>query len=1015
MKAIDKANSKTATSSSTDASPAVQTGGTEQILADILAGVLKVERVDSNSHFFDDLGADSLNMAHFCARIRKHGGLPSVSMKDVYSQPTIARMSKMLLAQIEQAAADQAEASSPAVEQALADILAGVLKVERVDSNSHFFDDLGADSLNMAHFCARIRKHGDLPSVSMKDVYNQPTIARLSKMLLAQIEKAAVDEAEISSPAVEQALADILAGVLKVERVDSNSHFFDDLGADSLNMAHFCARIRKHETLPSVSMKDVYSHSTIASLALTLSQDRASPAPIAPSPKTASEPVMPREPVMSESARNFEFMRCGVLQLLISFTMVYIGAVLVTQAYQYVAGASGLTDMYLRSLIFTTVAFAIICVLPILAKWGLIGRWERQEFRVWSLEYLRFWFVKSLVKTSPLVLFTGTPIYNFYLRALGAKIGRNVVIHTNHMPVCTDLLEIGDRAVIRKDSYFNCYRAHEGLIQTGPVSLGKDTLLGEMTVLDIDTQLGDGAQLGHSSSLYCGQSIPKGEYWVGSPATQRTSVDYRGVPNIDQGNLRIIMYCLLGLLPGLLILPALFGVTIEIIQMLAERPHFSAPGTQAFMFWTFFTDALTISAILFFGSLVTGLLFVGTVPRLLNLALKPGKVYPLYGIHYWLHRVIQKSTNIKFFTYLFGDSSYITNYLQWIGYDLSGVVQTGSNFGMDVKQDNPFLVTIGSGTVIADGLSVITTDYSSSSFCVSRAVIGADSFVGNFVAYPSQSKVGDNCLLANKVQVPLEGEIREGTGLLGSPSFEIPRSVLRDRNFELDDEEDMAKRLRAKNRHNLGTMGIFLFAHWFLSFIMLCLIFGAGDLYLVLGTPAVAVALFFVAIFGVGYYIFVERLSIWFNPLQPLQCSIYDQRFWSHERYWKLMTTSAQLAILDGTPFKGLAWRLLGVKIGKRVFDDGCGMTEKAMVAIGDDCTLNMASIVQPHSQEDGGFKSDKIEIGAGCTLGVGAWVHYGTKLENGAQLAPDAFLMKGQEVAANTRWAENPAREVMT
>ena len=1018
MKAIDKAKSKRASSSSIDAPPADQAASTERTLADILAGVMKVERVDVSHHFFDDLGADSLNMAHFCARIRKHENMPPVSMKDVYSHPTIASLSLMLLAQIEKATAEQAGASSPAVEQTLADILAGVMKVERVDVSHHFFDDLGADSLNMAHFCARIRKHEDLAPVSMKDVYSHPTIASLSLMLLTQIEKAAAEQAEASSPAVEQTLADILAGVMKVERVDVSHHFFDDLGADSLNMAHFCARIRKHEDLAPVSMKDVYNHPTIASLSLMLLADVEAPVQAAVTATKAempSESVMALQPVISESAKNFEFMRCGALQLIISFTMAYIGAVVVIQAYHYVAGASGFVDMYIRSLTFTTAAFSAFCVLPIIAKWGLIGRWERQEFGIWSLQYLRFWFVKSLIRTSPLALFKGTPVYNFYLRTLGAKIGRNVVIHTSHMPVCTDLLEIGDHAVIRKDSYLNCYRAHDGLIQTGPVSMGRDTLLGEMTVLDIDTKLGDGAQLGHSSSLHEGQSIPDGEHWVGSPASQKTSFDYRGVPTIDQGNLRIIVYCLAGLLPGLLALPILFGVMIEIIQLLAQRPHFSAPGAKAFMYWSFFTDALMISAGLFFGALLTGLLYVGTVPRLFNHALKPGKVYPLYGIHYWLHQSIQASANIKYFIRLFGDSSYITNYLQWIGYDLSRVVQTGSNFGMDVKQDNPFLVTIGSGTVIADGLSIITTDYSSSSFRVSRAVIGADSFVGNFVAYPSQSKVGDNCLLANKVHVPLEGEIREGTGLLGSPSFEIPRSVKRDRELETDNKEELAQSLLAKNRHNLATMGVFLFAHWFLSFLMLCVVFGVGDLYLVFGTPVVALAGFFAAFLSVGYSILVERLSIRFKSLQPLQCSIYDQRFWSHERYWKLMTTSGQLAMLDGTPFKGLAWRLLGVKIGKRVFDDGCGITEKTMVAIGDDCTLNIGTIIQPHSQEDGGFKSDRIEIGARCTLGIGAWVHYGTKLEYGAQLAPDAFLMKGQEIATNTRWAENPAREVQT
>ena len=53
-------------------------------------------------------------------------------------------------------------------------------------------------------------------------------------------------------------------------------------------------------------------------------------------------------------------------------------------------------------------------------------------------------------------------------------------------------------------------------------------------------------------------------------------------------------------------------------------------------------------------------------------------------------------------------------------------------------------------------------------------------------------------------------------------------------------------------------------------------------------------------------------------------------------------------------------------------------MPEKTLVTIGDDCTLNAEVTIQCHSQEDGAFKSDHIRIGDGCTLGVGAFVHYG-------------------------------------
>ena len=49
-------------------------------------------------------------------------------------------------------------------------------------------------------------------------------------------------------------LAEVLADVVHTDRVAVDSHF-DDLGADSLVMAQFCARVRKREDLPSVSMK----------------------------------------------------------------------------------------------------------------------------------------------------------------------------------------------------------------------------------------------------------------------------------------------------------------------------------------------------------------------------------------------------------------------------------------------------------------------------------------------------------------------------------------------------------------------------------------------------------------------------------------------------------------------------------------------------------------------------------------------------------------------------------------
>ena len=110
--------------------------------------------------------------------------------------------------------------------------------------------------------------------------------------------------------------------------------------------------------------------------------------------------------------------------------------------------------------------------------------------------------------------------------------------------------------------------------------------------------------------------------------------------------------------------------------------------------------------------------------------------------------------------------------------------------------------------------------------------IGGNSFFGNNIAFPAGGRVGDNCLIATKAMIPLDGEIREGVGLLGSPSFEIPRTVERDLAFDhLSEGDELRRRLRAKNWHNLRTMGIFLLGRWLHVFLVTVFALAAFDSY----------------------------------------------------------------------------------------------------------------------------------------------------------------------------------------
>ncbi|WP_345379031.1 Pls/PosA family non-ribosomal peptide synthetase [Actinomycetospora straminea] len=887
----------------------------------------------------------------------------------------------------------------------LAEILAGALERDEVPVDAHVFDDLGADSMLMARFCARVRKHPDLPSIAMQDVYAHPTVAQLASAL-------APPTAPPAAPAdrTQALLAEVLAGALERDEVPVDAHVFDDLGADSMLMARFCARVRKHPDLPTVAMQDVYAHPTVADLARALAAS--SPATPEPAPpEAAPQPDPEPGPVATPRPGRLAYVLCGAAQLLFVLGYTYIAATIVTWSFEWLALAPDELHLYLRSVAVGSFAFAVLSILPIALKWLLVGRWRSREFPVWGPTYLRLWIVKILVRSSPLALFVGTPIYPWYLRALGARIGKGAVLLSGPVPVCADLLSVGAGALVRKDVMLSLYRAHDGRIRTGPVTIGRNAVVGENVVLDIDTAVGDDATLGHSSSLHRGQRVPAGATWHGSPAREAPG-PYPTVPAMRCGPLRKIAYSVVSLTVLLAVaLPLAVGLAALLILEVPQLRALIEPGAGALTSRLFWIETLLVSVIVVFGLLLLGLLIVTTLPRLFALGVRPDRVYALYGLHYWCHRWVSGLTNVAAFTYLFGDSSAIAHYLARIGYGMRPLVQTGSNFGMLVKHESPYLTRVGSGTVVADGLSVMNADYSATSFRVSTTAIGARNFLGNRIHYPAQGRTGDDCLLATKAMIPVDGPVREGVGLLGSPSFEIPRTVARDSALDQSGDE-LARGLRRKNRHNATTMALYLLVRWWLFLAMAALVACVASVPVRLGAVEMLAAQLLIFIFGTLFLVLIERSVVALMCRAPEGRSIYDHAFWRHERYWKVALPE-WVAIFNGTPYKNLVWRMLGVRIGKRVFDDGVSLTERTFTTIGDECTFNEHTVLQCHSQEDGAFKSDHIVIGARATFGVAAFVHYGTTIGDGAVLAPDTFLMKGEEVPPGETWGGNPAREM--
>jgi non-ribosomal peptide synthetase-like protein len=791
---------------------------------------------------------------------------------------------------------------------------------------------------------------------------------------------------------LEAVVAECLAHTLGIEQVSVHDHFFDDLGGHSLLMAQFLNALNARMPEADAAIADVYLEPTVARLVEVIrSRGGAQGEALASTVEPAT------------MFSDWQHRLCGALQASFYAGQFALNAALICAGYQWIVSAAGIGETVVRSFIFVSAYLIVLLAAPLVAKWTLIGRFKAEEIPIWSLAYYRFWVVRQLTAASPWVLFRGSEIFNLYLRLAGARIGRNAVVLTRKVPVAADLIEIGDNALIRRDVHLTGYKAEGGRMAFDRITIGADATVGEGAVLDIATSVGIGAQLGHASALHPGETVPAGKRYHGNPARETVS-EFDRLETVDVPAYRRWVHS--GVLLGGAIC---FGTASVVVSVTALAFILEGAATSGIAggVGTVLAGSLGLFVIWLVGGLSVHVGLAHVVRRFLDAE----RCYPMYGAHHLAAQGLSLLAFSQRFQTVFGDSSFAVDYFRWLGVSQPDMRQTGSNFGCATIMQSPSDVEIGAGTMISDGLMVCNMELGHGSFRVVPVTLGRRSFVGNTVFYPAQGRTGDNCLLATKVAVPIDGPVRENVGLLGSPAFEIPREVANRQRFDPLAETPAAQaQLAEKDRFNLWTIGCHLVADWLLVFAFL--LFGAigGALYPVIGWGAVALgfALLPVVVFLHGI------ASEWFGHagirIKPAACTIHERYYWWIERHWKFSETFLKDAF-PGTPFRPMVMRLLGLKVGRKVFDDGSSIPEKQLVEIGDGATINAEVIIQGHSLEDGLYKADRIRIGAGATLAPCSFVHYGAEMEPGSVLDADSFMMKGARSTAGTRWRGNPAR----
>lgn len=154
-------------------------------------------------------------------------------------------------------------------------------------------------------------------------------------------------------------------------------------------------------------------------------------------------------------------------------------------------------------------------------KWLTMGVYKPLMKPMWSWWAMRteavavlYWGLGGKVLLEHL---QGTPFLPWFLRLLGAKMGKGICM------LMTDITEfdcvtVGDFCVINALSALQTHLYEDRVMKVGRVELGRGVTVGANATVLYDTHIGDFAQLRPLTVVMKGENIPAHSEWEGAPA-----------------------------------------------------------------------------------------------------------------------------------------------------------------------------------------------------------------------------------------------------------------------------------------------------------------------------------------------------------------------------------------------------------------------------------------------------------------------------------------------------------------
>ncbi|MFB6720369.1 Pls/PosA family non-ribosomal peptide synthetase [Kribbella sp. NPDC056345] len=601
--------------------------------------------------------------------------------------------------------------------------------------------------------------------------------------------------------------------------------------------------------------------------------------------------------------------------------------------------------------------------------------------------HVRLWAAENLADAAGAANLAGAPWIAYYARALGAKVGRGVDLHT--LPPVTGMLTMGRGASIEPEVDLSGYWIDGDQLIVGAINVGPDAVVGSRSMLLPGTDIGRSAEIAAGSAV--SGKVPATERWSGSPASR---VGRARHPWPDERPARApwwvaaygVQSAVMSLLPVAAAAAALFvlGRALQGTQTLGDAALRALAAIPLMTLVGFVTLAV--------------LTLIGV--RLLGIGIKAGH-YPVrsrIGWQVWAtERLLDTARTLLFPLY----ASLATPW--WLR-------ALGAKIGKDVEASTvlllPKMTTVGEGAFLADDTMIASYELGGGWLHVAGAKVGKRAFLGNSGMAAPGRNVPKNGLVAVLSAAPKKS--KAGTSWLGSPPVKLRRQAIagdQSRTFHPPLKLKVARALVELCRFVPMMCTVLIALGVLFALQALDIWLGPWAALLLSGAVILAAGAVAGGMATVAKWVIVGRT-------RAVEYPLWSSFVWRNEvvdSFVELVAAPWFANAAAGTPVLALWLRSLGAKIGKGVWCETYWLPEADLITLGDGATVNRGCVLQTHLFHDRVLSMSTVTFGPGATLGPHGIVLPAASIGAGATIGPVSLVMRGEGVPDGTRWAGNP------